>query len=178
MKTFIKLFILLLASIGFYACSEDSVDELLEKDLSITEKIEIPVHVDKTNGTWATFDNSKEISIDNAQTQDYLNRVKAVKIKSLTYRIMNFNGDPNGQVEASFHCANQLSLANTFVVQTAAQNMMQYQINEIAELNRIGQALKNGKKMQARYTGKALCDQADMDFVVQVTLEATVTVGL
>ena len=178
MKNYITLFVLILAGFGFYACSEDSVSELLEKDLSISEKIEIPVHIDKTDGTWATFDNTKEISIDNAQTHDYLNRIKSVKIERLTYRIMNFNGDPNGQVEAGFHCANQLSLQNQFVGQTSAQNMMQYQVNEVAELNRIGQALKNGKKIQTRYSGKALCDQADMDFVVEVTLDATLTVGL
>jgi hypothetical protein len=56
--------------------------------------------------------------------------------------------------------------------------MMQYHVNEVAELNRLGQALKNGKKIQVRYSGKALCDQAAMDFIVEVTMEATVTVGL
>ena len=83
MKNYITLFVLILAGFGFYACSEDSVSELLEKDLSISEKIEIPVHIDKTDGTWATFDNTKEISIDNAQTHDYLNRIKSVKIVSV-----------------------------------------------------------------------------------------------
>ncbi len=178
MKNYIIPFVLILAGFGFFACSEDSVDDLLEKDLSISEKIEIPVHIDKTDGTWATFDNTKEISIDNAQTHQYLNRIREVKIKSLTYRIMNFNGDPNGQVECDFQCANQLSLQNTFMVQTSAQNMVQYRITEVAELNRIGQALKNGKKIQVRYSGKALCNDADMDFTVEVTMDATVTVGL
>lgn len=108
--------------------------------------------------------------------ESHLNKIKSLKLTKLSYKIINFAGDENGQVEASFSADNQVSLSNAFTVKAAADNGTVYEIQEVAELNRIANALKAGNTIMVKYEGKALCDNGPMDFVVEVQYEATITV--
>ena len=46
----------------------------------------------------------------------------------------------------------------------------------MAELSRIANALKAGHTIAVKYSGNALCDDDDMDFDVEVTLDAKITI--
>jgi len=177
MKKTTIFFTILLISFSFASCDEEDIIKILpDFDVNLLDSEIIPVHVDQTNGEWATFTNSVQISIINNDTKDHLNKIKNIKINKLSYKIINFNGDPIGEVDASFWADNIVSLNNAFVVQTSANNGTIYQITDTAELSRIANALKAGHTIAVKYSGNALCDDDDMDFDVEVTLDAKITI--
>lgn len=177
MKKTIIFFTILLVYLSFSSCTEEDIIGLLpDININLVEKQNIPIHVNKTNGNWVEFSNNMNLSIVNNNTKDYLNKIKNIKINKLSYRIINFNGDPNGQVDGSFWADNTVSLNNSFVVNTAANNGTIYTITETAELNRIANALKIGHSISIEYSGQALCDSNAMDFIIEVTIDAKITV--
>jgi len=162
---------------NFSSCDEDDVIGLLPSfkvDVNKTAYINVPV--DQTNGDWVTFSEETSLNIVNEDTEDYLNKIKNVEITKLSYKIINFIGDPAGQVEGAFSVANQVSLENSFVVKEAADNQTVYQITEVNELNRIANALKSGQTVTVKYSGSALCDDDSMNFDIEVTLVAKITI--
>lgn len=175
-KAFLGLWIFCIC-FNFSSCDEDDVVGLLPSfKVDINQIENIDVQVDQTDGDWVTFSNTTDLNIVNEDTEDYLNKIKSVEITKLSYKIINFNGDPAGQVEGSFSVANQVSLENSFVVKESADNQTIYQITEVNELNRIANALKSGQTITVEYSGSALCDDGSMDFTVQVSLVAKVTI--
>jgi hypothetical protein len=162
---------------SFSSCDEDDIKGLLpsiKADINKTENI--PVNIDQTNGERIAFSEKTNLNIVNDDTKDYLNKIKAVDITKLSYKIINFSGDPAGDVAGSFSVAGQVSLENAFVVKTAADNQIVYEITEVNELSRIANALKSGQTITVEYSGSALCDADEMDFIVEVTLVAKVTI--
>ena len=67
-------------------------------------------------------------------------------------------------------------MQNSFVVKTAADDQIVYEITEVNELNRIANALKSGQTIAVEYAGNALCDDDDMDFTIEVSLVAKITI--
>lgn len=166
------------AFFGFSSCDEEDIAGLApDFDVQLKETENVPVKVDQTDGEWVSFSSEAPISIVNNDTKAYLNKIKSVKLTKLSYKIINFGGDENGEVEASFKVENQVSLMNAFKVKTAAENGTVYEIKEIAELNRIANALKAGHTIMVKYEGNALCDNGPMDFTVEVQYEATITIN-
>ena len=175
-KTLLALFMCSMF-FSFSSCDEDDVAAFVpDFDVNLKETENIPVQVDKTDGEWVSFTTEAPISIENNDTKDYLKKIKSVRLTKLSYKIINFGGDENGQVEASFNVHNQVSLMNAFKVKTAAENGTVYEIKEVAELNRIANALKAGNTVMVKYEGKALCDNEAMNFVVEVQYEAVITI--
>lgn len=175
-KTFLGLLIFCMC-FNFSSCDEDDVVGLLPSfKVDINQIENIIVQVDQTNGDWVTFSNTTDLNIVNEDTEDYLNKIESVEITNLSYKIINFIGDPAGQVEGSFSVANQVSLENSMVVKESADNQTVYQITEVNELNRIANALKSGQTITVKYAGSALCDDDSMDFTIQVSLVAKVTI--
>ena len=62
------------------------------------------------------------------------------------------------------------------MVKEAADNQTVYQITEVNELNRIANALKSGQTVTVKYSGSALCDDDSMNFDIEVTLVAKITI--
>lgn len=177
MKKIILVLGVFLICFSFNSCDEDDLEALVPAfDVNITKTETIPVQIDQTNGDWVTYSEKTNLNIVNKDTEDYLNKIKEVKIVKLSYKIINFNGDPAGEVKGKFSVASQVSLSNEFMVQTSANNGVVYQVNEVAELNRIAAALKSGQNVVVEYAGSALCDDSVMDFLIEVTMTAKVTI--
>lgn len=174
-----KSIVLLILMLGFSfsSCDEDDLESLLPAiDINVDETQKIDVFVDKTDGDWVDFTSTMDLSIANNDTDKYLNKIKKVKINRLRYKVFSFNGDPNGEVQGTFSADNGQTLQNNFVVQNAFANGIEYEVKDTAELNRIANALKSKHTVQITYSGKALCDQQAMNFVIEVRLEGVVTV--
>lgn len=159
------------------SCDEESLDTNLPVIKIDVNKIEkIPVHVDKTDGDWASFTFKNSLSLITPETKDYLDKIEMVEIKRLCYKIINFNGDPAGEVQGTFQLDKKISLENSFVVKTSADNQTVYYVTDVEELNRIGEALKNSRVINVVFSGSALCDDDAMDFEVEVSFEAKVKI--
>jgi len=177
MKNILLMLGVFLICCSFSSCDEDDLEALLPAfDVNLNETENIPVHIDQTIGDWVTFSETTTINIVNGDTEDYLNKIKEVKINSLSYKVINFNGDPIGEVKGNFSVAGQVSLSNEFVVKTSADNAVVYQVTEVAELTRIANALKSGQDVVVEYAGSALCDDNSMDFTIEVTMSVKVTI--
>ncbi len=175
-KTLLALFMCCMC-FSFSSCDEDDVAGLLPSfkvDLNDTENI--PILIDQTNGERVSYSEKTNLTIVNKDTEDYLNKIKAIEITSLSYKIINFSGDPAGDVAGSFSVAGQVSLENAFVVKTSADNQIVYEITEVNELNRIANALKSGKTIAVEYAGNALCDDDELNFTVEVSFVAKITI--
>lgn len=169
---------LLFFGLVFSGCDEDDIAAVLpDIDIAVSETEEIPVFVQKTGGDWVQFSETTNVSIVNNDTQKYLNKIKKVKIKRLRYRVLAFQGDPNGEVQGSFSADNGKTFQNQFMVKKAFDDQTYYEVQDVDELNRIANALKSKNTIQVRYSGMALCDQDDLDFILEVEFEAEVTVN-
>lgn len=177
MKNILLVLGMFLISVSFSSCDEDDLEGLIPAfDVNLAKTGIIEVLIDQTNGDWVNYSKTTTLNIVNGDTEDYLNKIKSVKINKLSYRIINFNGDPNGEVKGSFAVAGQVSLSNDFVVKTSADNGVVYEVTEVAELNRIATALKSGQNVVVEYSGSALNDDDLMDFDIEVTLNVKVTI--
>ena len=171
-------FSLLFFGLVFSGCDEDDISSVLpDIDVAVSETEEIPVFVQKTDGDWVEFSETTNITIVNNDTHKYLDKIKKVKLKRLRYKVLAFQGDPNGEVQGSFSADNGKTFQNQFQVKNAFDNQTVYEVQDVDELNRIGNALKSQKTIQVRYSGMALCDQDNMDFILEVEFEAEVTVN-
>ncbi len=163
---------------SFSSC--DQAEELLNltKDFDDTIVESIAINIDKTAGDRVAFSNSTVLSIDDPALQPYINKIKSIEIKSLSYKVINFIGDPSGDVNGEFYIDNIVYLTNAFTVKTEADKGTIFKITEVAELNEIANKLKANKKLTAKYSGDALCDNDDMNFIIEITLDVKITVSL
>ena len=178
MKNITKFLILILNSFSISSCDE------AEKLLNLTEDFDdtiveaIALDVDQTSGDRVSFSNTTILDINDPDIQPYLNKIENIEIKSLSYKIINFSGDPDGDVNGEFYIDDIIYLTNAFVVKTEADKGTVFKITEVAALNEIAKKLKANKKLTAKYSGDALCDNDDLHFKVEITLSAKIKVKL
>jgi hypothetical protein len=178
MKNLTKFLLLLLLTHSFNSCDEAEKLLNLTKDFDSSIVEAIPLNIDQTRGERDTFSNTMVLNIDDPALQPYLNKIEDIEIKSLSYKIINFNGDPSGDVNGEFYIDNIIYLNDSFVVKTAADNGTLFQITEVTALNEIAEKLKANKKLTAVYSGDAFCDNDDMTFKVEITLKVKIKVKL
>lgn len=159
-------------SLTLFSC--DTVDDLTEVtfNTSLTEKI--AVHVNQTSGTATSFNESIVLNLDNTDTHDYLNDINNISINSLSYKIINFSGDPTGVIDVEFFVDGVSLLTDDFIVKTKADSGQIFEVTNTTQLNQIASALKNQQQVTAKYEGTALCDANTMDFKVEVTIGISV----
>ena len=171
MKNTIKLLAIILVatlSIPFTACDDDILD--VDFSTTISEKIDVNIIEGQTN-----VDESSTLSLDNKDTNKYLNKIKNVKITKLTYKITSFTGDPNGTINGSLY-ANTLKLdLNNFNVKEAYDNATIFEITDIDKLNEIATLLKNNKSVNIGIKGTINAANEAMNFEVEVTAKLDLT---
>ena len=178
MKKTILLFLLGYLCFGLSSCDDD---DKYETNLPIVKidvnKIEtIPVHIDKTDGEWSSFSFKNSLSLITPETQKYLNKIEGVEIKQLCYKITHFNGDPLGEVQGALQLDKKVSLVSSFVVKTVAENQTIYYITDTEELKRIAETLKNTQAINMVFEGRAMCNEAPLDFMVEISFDAKVQI--
>ncbi len=172
MKTTIKILVALAVVFSFTSCDE----ELGNIDFSTVINKTIAVHVDQTNGTVVSFSTDELMSLDNADTHDYLDRIESISINSLSYQLKNFTGDDTGEATLTFMIDSFSLQTHTDVnVKTMVDASQVFTITDTAFLNQIATALKNNQEVTAKYIGNVLNDNDAMDFEVKVILDITVT---
>ena len=159
-------------SLVLISCEE--LEELADITFSTTLSEQVAVHVNQTSGTESSFNKTVVISLDNADTNEYLNNINEITINSLRYKIIDFAGDPVGTIDAEFIINDMSLLSNDFIVKTQADAGTVFEVTNTSQLNQIATALKNGQQVTAKYEGTALCDADAMDFKVEVTIGVSV----
>jgi len=180
MKNMLNYILILIVVFSFQSC--DNAEDLLDQDFTVNIDEKIPVHVDQTaaektlNAAFAPreFQGSVDLSIDTENTHEYLNKIKSVEVKSLTYKFIEFNGDPTGSVDAALYINNQLLESNDVIVKTESDKGTIFTVSNPDELTKIANSLKSGHKVTARYQGTAICNQNEMNFRIQVMMRVMI----
>lgn len=148
----------------FTSCNSDILD--IPFNTTITR--EIPVIVG--SGTTA-LNNTITLSLDNEDTNKYLDKLKSVKIKKMTYKIIDFNGDAAGQITATILADGEtLHTITNVVVKNAFDAGTVYEVTNKDALIKAATSLLTNKNITLKTTGQTQ-SETSMNFKIKVTLE-------
>ncbi len=179
MKKYFSIIILFLFLFSFNSC--DEAEKLLDVPFNFTVKEDIPVHIVSDSNPAKTqvfkgvdgipFNQSVVLSIDNSDTHDYLNKIKEVTIKSLTYQLTNYSGNANGIITAQLYAENILLASIDENVKSASDSGKIFKVDNVDVLNQMALKLKNGHQVTAKIVGNA---SIPMDFKVHIIMDVKV----
>ena len=168
MKTTINILSALLICVMFTSCDDD----ILDVDFNTTINATIVAHVDQGQ---EAIDESVVLSLDNNDTHDYLDNIKNVKIKKLTYKIISFSGDPEGYIDVDFYADTITLTAEDFFVKEAYDTATIFEITDVSKLNTMADLLKTNNSTTVGISGQSTAVEAALDFNIEVTAELEVT---
>ncbi|MBJ2174065.1 hypothetical protein JBL43_07445 [Aureibaculum sp. A20] len=168
MKTTVKILSALLMCFVFISCDDD----ILDVDFDTTIKSTIVAQVKQGQ---ETINESVDLSIDNNDTHDYLNKIKDVKIKKLTYKIISFSGNTEAYVDVDFYANTIILKTEGFNVKSAYDAATIFEVTEVSKLNSMADLLKNNKSIIVGISGQTTSDESDVNFTIEVTAELEVT---
>lgn len=172
MKKTIQFLTILAIVFSFTSC-----DELTDVDFDTTMTERIDVNIANTEGEAAAFtaNSTMRLSDGSGDIDDYINYIKEVEVKKLTYKIINFSGDENGEITVNFKVNGNLLKEHAATnAKSVADSGEIFEITDIQELTSIATALENSQQIQVSYAGEATTNDV-MNFKVEVTLEAAIT---
>ncbi|WP_178983279.1 hypothetical protein [Winogradskyella helgolandensis] len=168
MKTTAKILSILLMCFVGTSCESD----LLDVDFDTTVKSTIVAHV---NQGQETIDESVILSLDNNDTHDYLDNIKGVTIKKLTYKIISFSGYSEGSVDIDFYADNVTLKTEAFVVKDAYNASTIFEITDVSKLNVMADLLKSNNKTTVGIKGSTIATDDAMNFNIEVTADLEIT---
>ena len=107
-------FLVSIFSLVLFSC--DDLEELADITFDTTLSERIVVSVDQTTGTPSDFNQTIVLNLDNADTNQYLDQINDLSVNSLSYKVIDFTGDPAGTIDAEFLVNDVSLLTNSFVV--------------------------------------------------------------
>ena len=172
MKNIIKFLAILLISFTFNSC--DEVEKLADVDFSTTLVEKIPVHFDEDT-TQESIDLSIDMSLDNVDTHDYLDKIKNLSIKKLTYKIVDLTGgDESSYMQVNLLMdAFELQHNLAMNIQEDFNNETIFEITDVNLLNQIANSIKTNKQISVSLSGDYQ-SQTITDFKIEVTLDLDV----
>lgn len=171
MKKAIILIFALMVIINITSC-----DKIMDVDFETSLNQSIPVHLDATSELGDSFVENGIISLDNADTHDYLNLIKDLEIKSLSYKLSNFSGNEDGLIDVQFFVnSTQLLNQTQLQVKTEVDGATMFEVTNTQELNAIAAALLSGNQVNSSFQGTAYSPNGAMDFDVAITINVKAT---
>jgi len=164
MRNTIKLLVVLLIAFTFNSC--DDVKDLADVDFSTTIKENIDVSISESQ---EYISDEITLNIDNTDTHDYLDKLKSVKIKKLTYRYKNFSGNEDCSMNVEISTDNVVFETKEFFIKQDVDNGTIYEITDVDKINAMATALKNNKEVSFKMEGEVTNGAAN--FTIEVTAE-------
>ncbi|MBD0778053.1 hypothetical protein HPE56_09630 [Maribacter sp. ANRC-HE7] len=168
MKRTVNVLSALLICFACTSCDED----LLDVDFDTTVKSTIVAHVDQGQ---ETIDQSVDLSMDNNDTHDYLDKIKDVKIKKFTYKIISFSGNTEAYVDVDLYANTIILKTEGFNVKSAYDAATVFEITDVNKLNSMADLLKNNKSITVGISGQTTSNESEVNFNIEVTAELEVT---
>lgn len=164
---------ILFATFFMSSCSEDALDvnlkTTLTKDIDLTNS---SASSTSKVSTGVPFDKSVTLSLDNEDIGKYVNKLKSVKVKKMTYIFTDFSGADHVTITAdlqadgtSIHSVSMLNIKN------AVTNNTIFEVtNATANISNIETALLNNKSITIRTAGNFGCSCA-VAFKIRVIID-------
>ena len=174
MNKFKTLSTLCLTLLTLVSCNE--LDELTEFDVS--QNLNATLRVDITEdsgGEPQSWSDSTTIDIsDNAEIQANLDLIESVMINSLTFKILNFEGEENAMVTDA-----SISFGDTTIdVEdiNLNDNTTTYNLGTTAQLNTIANTFKDDHEITIAVSGTV--SSTPVKFDVIISLDVTTTINI
>lgn len=165
-----KLFFIavLFSSFLFSSCGDD-LEELL--DVSFEVPIEEEIDVTVVGGT-ISLDQTEVFSLlENTETSKYIEKLKTIEIKKMTYKIIDFSGDPSGKITASLKADGQtLHSISEVIVKNASDNSTVFEVTNQTALKNAATSLLQNKTITLETSGQSVSTDP-MSFKIQITLD-------
>lgn len=158
----------LFTSFLFSSCGDDLEDLL---DVSFEVPIVEEIDVDVAGGT-NSLNQSVVFSLsEDTETNKYLDKLKSLEIKKMTYKVIDFTGDATGKITASLKADGAtLHSITDVIVKTAFDNATVYEVTNKAALVTAATSLLQNKTISLETSGTTVSTSA-MNFKIEVTLE-------
>jgi hypothetical protein len=171
-----KIFSLLFVVTLITACG--SLEELLELNVNndLTESID--VHIPQTQGSAVAYDKTETVDLNTGDFAEYVGKISAIKINTLTYKFKEFAGNRSGTVPSGSLKFDNILVAEMtdFNISQAATAGTVFNITDAAVLSQIETALLNNNAATIKLSGSVLSDAGAMDFKVEVFMNMTATI--
>ena len=170
-KTIYILFLsLIVASCG-------SLDELLELKVenSLTETI--AATVPQTSNVPVAVDLSDTVHLNSGDLAQYKDKIKSIKINSLSYKFKDFIGNTAGVIPTGTLKFDDVILGELtdFNISDAAVAGTSFGITDEVKLNQIASNFVNNSKLTVKLSGSVLSEAGEMTFNIEVFINMTVT---
>lgn len=171
-------FVIFISAIFFTSCSEDELDVELQTTLSQDLDVIATSGSDRMDGHKSAitdseypFSKSAILSLDNEDTHQYLNKIKNVKIKRLTYRVEDY-GTSHGTLSAILYAdEREIHRVEDLLARDDAGEAIVFEIVDVdGKISQMESALLNNKNLTLTITGNRSCS-CSMTFKVRVTAD-------
>lgn len=174
MKKIICIFFL-----SLIATSCGSLDDVLELKVenSLTESI--PVSVLQTASTAVAFDLSSTVNLNTGDLAQYIDKISAIKINTLTYKFIDFTGNADGTIPTGTLKFDDVVIGELtdFNISAAAVAGTTFEITDAVKLNLIASNFVNNAEVTVKLIGTVLSEAGAMDFKVEVFMNMTATIN-
>lgn len=167
MKNTIKFLTIL--AIVFTLNSCDEAKELANVNFDTTLTEEFLIHIGENQDY---ISQEQVLSLDNTDTHDYLDKLKSVEFKKLTYKFKDFSGNESCTMNVEISFDGTLFDTQQFDVKQAVDNQTIYEITDVNTLNSIATALKNNKQVSFKMEGEVFNGEAE--FTTELTAEIAI----
>ncbi len=179
----ILFYAIIFSTVLFSSCSKDDLDV----DLQTTLYQDLEVNATSDSGRlnspdntifdsdYTFFSKSAVLSLDNEDTHQYLNKLKNVKIKKLTYKVVDF-GNSSGTISAVLYADEvEIHRVENLIEQTNVGQGLVFEVPNVGNnITQIENALLNQKNVTLTIAGNRSCS-CPMNFKVRVTADIIVT---
>ncbi len=171
-------FVIFLSTVLFTSCSEDELDVDLQTTLygdldviAISGFDRMDSHKSTITDSEYPFSKSAILSLDNEDTHQYLNKIKNVKIKRLTYRVEDY-GTSHGTLSAILYAdEREIHRVEDLLARDDAGEAIVFEIVDVdGKISQMESALLNNKNLTLTITGNRSCS-CSMTFKVRVTAD-------
>ena len=175
-----KLFLFtLIIGLTFTACKKDALDANFTTNISATSP---QIDVNATTNVFAkmtnvgTYSQSFEVSLKNADTQDYLNKLKDLDLSNVKLQFSGLSGLASNATDTDLTVTidNQITFHYTDFKYSEVANGQDFSLVDNQKIAEIASLLLNHKKITVKVEG-TIPDSATYHFFIKFLAKAKVT---
>ncbi len=181
MKNTIKFLAVLALVFSLTSCEDDGLGNVvIGTTLTDVFEVNVPQTLGDTPVSIEGLDQT--ISLQNADTQGHLDSVQEIEITSLSFQIIAFSGDEEGELLTfQAHVGGELIFDETNIVVSQAYNdatVYTVATSQLEAMSAIANALLNDQEVVISYSGSAISENDDTVFTIEPSIGVSLTVGL
>lgn len=169
MKLF-KILSLVLVTVMFNSCDETKDLADVTINTNFTESIQLGAE----DGENISNEITETLELSNDEINEYVDKIKSIKINKITYKLIEFSGDENCRfTDVNMYADNNLFETNEYTIKTVADNGTVYTVTDEEKLATMATSFMIDNKVVFKMTGTSTSDGISV-FKMQITFDLTI----